>query len=431
MLRKNMTALVVIAFVGQLVFGSTALGITFVDAQQQVRGKIGWMSISDGEEHVLTDQYVPPTPQDLGDADLDVSLSQIGVSPSASLLSTFAAGQFTASGSASASAVWGSHPEDAYDVHGTGSSRFSVTFITGSSPEYLHLGGQIQVAMGGLDWYPEHVYSFVKLFRMDDAKLVLIWEAALDGTDAPSTTPIDHALWLDSDQIYTIQARADASTLAVEVGGATRSGAFSLTATCSCVVPDVVGMTEADAQSALESAGLVKGAVTYDQSATVPAGHVMAQNPGAGDSVDCGSAVDLVISYGEAVLPLPDLVGEFGAVSFKAPLGPGDKIRTRIVVSNRGLGTVARKQLIDIDIRLRPCGVIGDAEDIPLMLLSDQSISGLRAGASKKFGIRTRLPTDLEGGEYRLAAVVDSSNDVEEWIESNNTALSECLEVVE
>jgi beta-lactam-binding protein with PASTA domain len=70
-------------------------------------------------------------------------------------------------------------------------------------------------------------------------------------------------------------------------------------------VPDVVGMTEAEANSAITAESLVVGAITYEESNSVPAGLVISQNPVAGTVVLVGSAVDLIISGFQA----PDVVG--------------------------------------------------------------------------------------------------------------------------
>jgi hypothetical protein len=63
-------------------------------------------------------------------------------------------------------------------------------------------------------------------------------------------------------------------------------------------VPDVVGMTQAAATTAIVAAQLVLGEVTSAPSATVPAGTVISQNPVSGTKVAKGVAVDLVISTG-------------------------------------------------------------------------------------------------------------------------------------
>jgi serine/threonine-protein kinase len=63
-------------------------------------------------------------------------------------------------------------------------------------------------------------------------------------------------------------------------------------------VPDLVGRTQADAEAALADAGLELGAVAQEQSDTVPAGVVIRQDPPAGEQVDKGSAVSIVVSTG-------------------------------------------------------------------------------------------------------------------------------------
>ena len=74
-------------------------------------------------------------------------------------------------------------------------------------------------------------------------------------------------------------------------------------------VPDVVGLTQATAEAAIVGTGLSVGAINTDNSDTVPAGSVISQNPGGGASVAPGSAVDLVVSLGPALVNVPDVVG--------------------------------------------------------------------------------------------------------------------------
>ena len=69
----------------------------------------------------------------------------------------------------------------------------------------------------------------------------------------------------------------------------------------SVSVPNVVGLTQSAATTAITGAGLVVGTVTQQSSATVPAGSVISQNPAAGTSVAAGSAVNLVVSTGPAL----------------------------------------------------------------------------------------------------------------------------------
>lgn len=63
-------------------------------------------------------------------------------------------------------------------------------------------------------------------------------------------------------------------------------------------VPDVTGTAQANAQSAITSAGFTIGEISLSFSNTVAAGNVVSQNPAGGTSGVAGSPVDLEISLG-------------------------------------------------------------------------------------------------------------------------------------
>ena len=63
-------------------------------------------------------------------------------------------------------------------------------------------------------------------------------------------------------------------------------------------VPNVVGMSQADAQTAITGAGLTVGMVQMTISKTVSTGRVITQNPGAKTAVAKGSTVNLIVSSG-------------------------------------------------------------------------------------------------------------------------------------
>jgi formylglycine-generating enzyme required for sulfatase activity len=64
------------------------------------------------------------------------------------------------------------------------------------------------------------------------------------------------------------------------------------------IIPDVTGMTQAEAQATLYTAGLLVGTLSEEYSNTVLFGHIISQNPTAGEGVPQGSTVNLVISKG-------------------------------------------------------------------------------------------------------------------------------------
>jgi serine/threonine-protein kinase len=97
-------------------------------------------------------------------------------------------------------------------------------------------------------------------------------------------------------------------------------------------VPDVVGHERSAAVQMLQNAGLSVGTQTGESSETVPQGDVISMSPGAGETVDKGSRVDLVISSGPKRETVPDVVGldEESATQALQTAGfnvqPGDRV---------------------------------------------------------------------------------------------------------
>src|SRR4051812_49260509 len=73
--------------------------------------------------------------------------------------------------------------------------------------------------------------------------------------------------------------------------------------------PNVVGLTQAAATTAITSAQLVLGTISTAASMTVPAGSVISQNPAAGGDVVVGSANALAVSPGPPQIRAPNVVG--------------------------------------------------------------------------------------------------------------------------
>ena len=87
-------------------------------------------------------------------------------------------------------------------------------------------------------------------------------------------------------------------------------------------VPNVVGLTQAAASSAIKAAGLIVGTVTQQSSNAVPSGDVISENPPAGTSVATGSSVNLVVSSGVALIKVPNVVGLTQAAASSAITPP-------------------------------------------------------------------------------------------------------------
>ena len=122
--------------------------------------------------------------------------------------------------------------------------------------------------------------------------------------------------------VSTGQALALALACMLVVGMLALAGcACSTTATSSSssseattyTVPNVVSLTQADADKAIYASGLMVGKITQQPSDTVPQGVVISQSPEALTSAPANSKVDLVVSSGKekaADVKVPDLKGK-------------------------------------------------------------------------------------------------------------------------
>ena len=93
---------------------------------------------------------------------------------------------------------------------------------------------------------------------------------------------------------------------AAGIGVAASQGVFAAKVT----VPNVVGMTQQDATSALQSSSLEVGEIKLEASDSVDEGKVISQDPAANETASSGSKVNLVVSSGKDSsnkVPVPNL----------------------------------------------------------------------------------------------------------------------------
>ena len=111
-----------------------------------------------------------------------------------------------------------------------------------------------------------------------------------------SFTPQGAAFW-EGNAVYTDNSQnlSPASQI-LSLGG---TGAVNGVAG-TVAVPNLVGQPDNAVQPPLAAVGLVAGSVTTASSSTVSSGDVISQNPVAGTQVNVGSAVNLLISSGQA-----------------------------------------------------------------------------------------------------------------------------------
>jgi eukaryotic-like serine/threonine-protein kinase len=74
-------------------------------------------------------------------------------------------------------------------------------------------------------------------------------------------------------------------------------------------VPTLQGSTAEQARAALEDVNLTLGSTTEEYSETVPSGQVVSSAPVAGEQLPPGTAVDVVVSRGQAPVEVPDVTG--------------------------------------------------------------------------------------------------------------------------
>lgn len=100
-------------------------------------------------------------------------------------------------------------------------------------------------------------------------------------------------------------------TVAVAVFGACFFIAMKLAMRSSEVsVPDIAGMTEADATRATRALDLVLEVAHHRHDPGTASGRVLEQRPSAGASVRRGRRIKVVVSLGGEILRVPDLVGQ-------------------------------------------------------------------------------------------------------------------------
>jgi hypothetical protein len=214
-----------------MVTATSADLIKVTNAEQQVGVGIGYQT--DGIDHRFIDELIPDPPQGFGDADLNISLAQYGVSVSGSLASVFEEGRFTANGSSTASSKWDDYPSEADDVHGGSGVSFVLHFTKGSTQAYLHITGQISVGMDRYpNLYPEETLVYVRLSTDNGGTLTRLWQVTLDGRDDETSLMFDHGLWLESSQNYVLEAFTETGTTsALEYSELnSRTAAFSMAA---------------------------------------------------------------------------------------------------------------------------------------------------------------------------------------------------------
>ncbi len=114
------------------------------------------------------------------------------------------------------------------------------------------------------------------------------------------------------------------------------------------VVPRVIEQTLDDARATIEGLGLEVGDITYEVSAVIPEGSVIAQSPEPGTLVAASTDIDLIVSAGADALIVPDIVGNAEENALFALSEAGFET-TQITIERRPSAEVAEGFVIETD----------------------------------------------------------------------------------
>ena len=98
-------------------------------------------------------------------------------------------------------------------------------------------------------------------------------------------------------------------------------------------IPNLNGLQQDGATTALQERNLLVGAVSEEFSADIPKGYIIHSNPGAGESVKRNTAVDIIISKGIEQIALGDYKGKIGEQALNELTDAGFDVQTQYVFS--------------------------------------------------------------------------------------------------
>jgi len=142
-----------------------------------------------------------------------------------------------------------------------------------------------EAAQNNLEAYPQFMDAENSDFRLQPTS-----PAISAGTSSGVVQQVFDAF----ETLYGIDIRKD-------IEGIPRTDPWDIGAHETITVPNVVGLSQGSAESAIISAGLLVGTETSAYSNAVPVGSVISQSPSAGTYAAEGSSVNLVISIGAVV----------------------------------------------------------------------------------------------------------------------------------
>ena len=130
----------------------------------------------------------------------------------------------------------------------------------------------------------------------------------------------------------------------------------------------------------------------------------------AGQTIDVAQGfIDLAPTFDRITLP-PAIVA-----------GSATKGRVHVNLANEGNVALAKGQKIGLVIAARP---VDGGDDVVLLDLAGQSVSGLKPGKLKRITANVTIPGSAPSGNYRLTVLIDQTDLVAESDEQNNRIIT-------
>ena len=167
-------------------------------------------------------------------------------------------------------------------------------------------------------------------------------------------------------------------------------------------VPNVEGLTQDAATTAITAAKLTLGTVTQQSSNTVATGKVISQDPASGSSAAQGSPVNLVISSGPQMVTVPNVEGLTQAAATTAVTGAKLMVGT---VTQQSSNTVATGKVISQDPASGSSGAQGSPVNLVISLgpqmVTVPNVEGLTQDA---------MTTAITGAKLTVGTVTQQSS---------------------
>jgi eukaryotic-like serine/threonine-protein kinase len=164
-------------------------------------------------------------------------------------------------------------------------------------------------------------------------------------------------------------------------------------------VPQVVNMTQKEAEQRIQAAGLAVGDVAKEASEDVPKGRVIAQDPDPLSTLPPGDPVDLSVSTGQPDVVVPDIIGDDRDTARQKLTDAG--LRVNLVEEQSD-----EEQGIVIDSKPRPATSVSKGSLVKVYYSAGPrevpSVVGLKEGAAR---------AKLERAGFKVDTVTDSSTE--------------------